>query len=1567
MWNLNTKYVTIIYEWEPEQLPENYEVLKGDKHMKKTAFSKCLSAILALCITLSCISFSFATVGAATVDEQEKATVSATAADDGFSWDNATVYFLLTDRFKNGNTSNDHSYNRGLDANGNVVSGIDTRGTFHGGDFAGVTQSIEEGYFENLGVNALWISAPYEQIHGYVVGDNSGSSFAHYSYHGYYVLDYTQTDANFGTAAEFEKMVDTAHEHGLRVIIDVVLNHSGYNSIYDMAEYGYGTVKSGWESSYFSHQNINNSTYHSFIDYDTSVADWANWWGADWIRCGVAGYTAGGGDNYTMSLAGLPDFRTESSATVGIPAILKNKWTKEGRYTQEANELTSYLSSKGKSQTVTNSISYWLSTWVRDYGVDGFRCDTAKHVEYASWNTLKETCVDALKEWRANNPNKPGADWDEDFWMTGECWDHNVGYGYDAYFTQGGFDSMINFETQGGGLLSSSSIGNIYNGYASSINTNDKFNALSYLSSHDSTLARGNLISTGSAFLLLPGGVQIYYGDETNRPLVSGIPNDGNGGAGHSLRSDMNWASIDQSVLTHWQKVGQFRNNHISVGAGANTDLTTTSGYAFGRTYDKNGVSDKVAGCIYASSNTNVTIDVSSLWSDGQQLMNAYDQSSAVVQNGKVTFNSGTNGTILIQEPDGRPLMSLSGNATFSGSQALTVTLEECETAKCSIDGGNKFIVENGTTFTIGNTAYDGDTITVTLEAENEKGTSTATYTYKKVAAGEVPIETTGTTAPAEKAKLIVETWDGSAPYAYVWTGTSTALCGAWPGTQLTQKDSDGKYYIELDTTSTYNVVLNNGKGAQSSDIKGLNGTSTLKVTNSSYSTTIVSTGNGGGGGGNEPIEDSVTIRVKSYDGSAPNLYVWDDDDTAINGAWPGSKLTEKDADGNYVLVIPNKTSVNAIVNNGSGGQTSDITGITGDVTITITDSGCTAYKMVENVIPLSGMALLKQEAREVKAWTSTDFTPATWSTVEALMPSVDALVALGADANETEVENMIAQLQSAKSKLVLASAKLSYAVAGNSTVTGIAVPDAKVTVTIGSKTYSVKSDDVTGAFTVTGASVTSSSTIKVDVTRDGYSSATYSYNMSNGNITDGEEPTSPTVPTATVPVTTAPVTTAPVTTAPVTTTPSTTAPVTTNPASKTLTVNATSNLFPTASETIDTASEDKIRVTFDLTSVMDVVNAQWTLKYDTTKLSINTTDSADIMPVISGEVINRGTGVLKGNFSNVNTLYDFSSSSQFVTVVFDVIGTGTTTVDLAVEELSVGYISNAVLTFKNAVVNGQIVDLSSVSGFTSNKLSGKTTVTSATDPITTTAPVTQPTTTEPVTDELTVNATSNIFPSASSTFNEDEGTVTVSYKLTSSMDVVDSQWVLTYDTSKLEFVTANNVSNGVQTITPVVGSHLIYRANENQIKGNFTNLDLYTFGEDEEFVTVTFNIIGTGTANVYLDLQILSVGYHDDNYQTTNESIVDYSAMQDISGIAGFENATISTSTEVYNNVEFLLGDVNGDGYIKIDDVTCILKSVVGLQTFNSTQRKAADYDGDGKITVKDATAIQKFIAKLY
>lgn len=92
----------------------------------------------------------------------ERAETDAPAA---FDWHNATVYFVLTDRFVNGDPGNDHSYGRRND-------GMQEIGTFHGGDLRGLTSKLD--YLQQLGVNALWISAPFEQIHGWVGGGTKG-------------------------------------------------------------------------------------------------------------------------------------------------------------------------------------------------------------------------------------------------------------------------------------------------------------------------------------------------------------------------------------------------------------------------------------------------------------------------------------------------------------------------------------------------------------------------------------------------------------------------------------------------------------------------------------------------------------------------------------------------------------------------------------------------------------------------------------------------------------------------------------------------------------------------------------------------------------------------------------------------------------------------------------------------------------------------------------------------------------------------------------------------------------------------------------------------------------------------------------------------------------------------------------------------------------------------------------------------------------------------------------------------------------------------------------------------
>jgi alpha-amylase len=92
-----------------------------------------------------------------------------------------------------------------------------------GGDFAGITAKIKEGYFRELGVTALWITPPVEQIHA---GTDEGTGKS-YGFHGYWARDFTGVDANLGTEADLRTLVDTAHANGLRVLLDVVMNHTG--------------------------------------------------------------------------------------------------------------------------------------------------------------------------------------------------------------------------------------------------------------------------------------------------------------------------------------------------------------------------------------------------------------------------------------------------------------------------------------------------------------------------------------------------------------------------------------------------------------------------------------------------------------------------------------------------------------------------------------------------------------------------------------------------------------------------------------------------------------------------------------------------------------------------------------------------------------------------------------------------------------------------------------------------------------------------------------------------------------------------------------------------------------------------------------------------------------------------------------------------------------------------------------------------------------------------------------------------------------------------------------------
>lgn len=133
-----------------------------------------------------------------------------------FGWDEARIYFALTDRFYNGDKTNDDPNNKNYDA--------DHLETYHGGDFRGLIEKMA--YLKDLGVNTVWITPIVDNIEWNMREQQNSNQ---YGYHGYWTKDFTKIDEHLGDLETFKELIDTAHDHGIKLMVDVVLNHSGYN------------------------------------------------------------------------------------------------------------------------------------------------------------------------------------------------------------------------------------------------------------------------------------------------------------------------------------------------------------------------------------------------------------------------------------------------------------------------------------------------------------------------------------------------------------------------------------------------------------------------------------------------------------------------------------------------------------------------------------------------------------------------------------------------------------------------------------------------------------------------------------------------------------------------------------------------------------------------------------------------------------------------------------------------------------------------------------------------------------------------------------------------------------------------------------------------------------------------------------------------------------------------------------------------------------------------------------------------------------------------------------------
>ncbi len=487
-----------------------------------------------------------------------------------FSWDNAVVYFLLTDRFYNGDKSNDYSYGRFKD-------GKDEIGTFHGGDFKGIIQKLD--YLKKLGINAIWITPMVEQSHGYIGGGDQNHSFPFFAYHGYWAADFTRLDPNYGTDEDLKNLVKECHKRGIRLIVDTVMNHSGYATLADLQDLGLEDLAKNTDglpdkwAEYKPKNMANWQAYSQFIDYNSK--GWLDWWGNKWIRAGFPHHQAPGTDDQNMGVAGLPDFITEGKHPVDLPKFLKNK--KDTRAKQLDNA------------TVLDYLVSWHTYWVRNFGIDALRCDTVKHVQAQAWKKLNESASKALKEWKSEHPSEKLDDLP--LFMVGEVWDH--GLAHDDLYYKNGFDSLINFDYQRRSFDLAQCMADAdatYTNYAKMISNDPNFNGLSYISSHDTKMFWGDFKNfdlqkrAANSFLMLPGQVQIYYGDESGRGLMpdGGYPD-------QALRSDMNWGDLNKpenkDLVEHWSKLNHFRLAHPAVAEGSHKKISKAKSpyYAFVR------------------------------------------------------------------------------------------------------------------------------------------------------------------------------------------------------------------------------------------------------------------------------------------------------------------------------------------------------------------------------------------------------------------------------------------------------------------------------------------------------------------------------------------------------------------------------------------------------------------------------------------------------------------------------------------------------------------------------------------------------------------------------------------------------------------------------------------------------------------------------------------------------------------------------------------------------------------------------------------------------------------------
>ncbi|MFF3345591.1 pullulanase-type alpha-1,6-glucosidase [Streptomyces sp. NPDC002779] len=312
-------------------------------------------------------------------------------------------YFVLPDRFANGDTGND----RGGLTGSRLATGYDPtdKGFYQGGDLKGLTKKLD--YIKGLGTTSLWMAPIFKNQPVQGTGANASAG-----YHGYWITDFTQVDPHFGTNKDLETLIAKAHAKGMKVYFDVITNHTA--DVVDYEEKSYGYLAKG---------------AFPYLTKDGEPFDDADY--AD----GSAGFPETDADSFPRT--------PKVSENNKVPSWLNDPTMYHNRGDSTfAGESSAHGDFSGlddlwtERPEVVSGMAKIYQRWVRDFDIDGFRIDTVKHVNMEFW-TQWATALDSYAA-------KQGRD---DFFMFGEVYSADTDITA-PYVTEGGLDATLDFPFQ---------------------------------------------------------------------------------------------------------------------------------------------------------------------------------------------------------------------------------------------------------------------------------------------------------------------------------------------------------------------------------------------------------------------------------------------------------------------------------------------------------------------------------------------------------------------------------------------------------------------------------------------------------------------------------------------------------------------------------------------------------------------------------------------------------------------------------------------------------------------------------------------------------------------------------------------------------------------------------------------------------------------------------------------------------------------------------------------------------------------------------------------------------------